>query len=126
VGHSRLRVRSCSRRMVGLSVGSRTLARTRDGAALQSRLERRLKLANASAMVCEKFGPTFTAWRKNGGANRCGATRRKSMPTKTPAKKASPKDGKASGLQKPLQPSQELAAVIGSEHRSRGEVVSKV
>jgi upstream activation factor subunit UAF30 len=51
------------------------------------------------------------------------------MPTKTPAKKASPKaakDGKASGLQKPLQPSQELAAVIGSEHRSRGEVVSKV
>jgi upstream activation factor subunit UAF30 len=80
-------------------------------------------------MVCEKFGPTFTAWRKNGGANRCGATRRKSMPTKTPAKKASPKaakDGKASGLQKPLQPSQELAAVIGSEHRSRGEVVSKV
>ena len=47
----------------------------------------------------------------------------------SPAKKASPKaakDGKSSGLQKPLQPSQELAAVIGSEHRSRGEVVSKV
>jgi chromatin remodeling complex protein RSC6 len=51
------------------------------------------------------------------------------MPTKTPAKKTSAntaRDGKSSGLQKPLQPSKELAAVIGSEHRSRGEVVSRV
>ena len=44
--------------------------------------------------------------------------------TKTSAK--SGKEGKPSALQKPLQPSKELAAVIGSEHRSRGEVVSKV
>lgn len=47
-----------------------------------------------------------------------------------PAAKAAPKksgtEGKAGALQKPLQPSQELAAVIGSDQRSRGEVVSKV
>jgi chromatin remodeling complex protein RSC6 len=51
------------------------------------------------------------------------------MATKPTAKKTSPKsnkDGKESALQKPLQPSKELAAVIGSEHRPRGEVVSKV
>ncbi len=51
------------------------------------------------------------------------------MATKPPAKKTSSKsnkDGQKSALQKPLQPSKELAAVIGSEHRSRGEVVSKV
>lgn len=33
---------------------------------------------------------------------------------------------KPSGLQKPLQPSKELAAVVGTEPLSRGEVVSKV
>ncbi len=50
------------------------------------------------------------------------------MATKPTAKKASPKakGGKESPLLKPLQPSKELAAVIGSEHRARGEVVSKV
>jgi upstream activation factor subunit UAF30 len=51
------------------------------------------------------------------------------MPTKTPVKKTSSKTargGKPTGLQKPLQPSKELAAVIGSEHRPRGEVVSKM
>ena len=34
------------------------------------------------------------------------------MPTKTPERKAS--GGKANALQKPLQPSEELAAVVGS------------
>ena len=51
------------------------------------------------------------------------------MPTRTPPKRTPQKrdkDGKPNGLQKPLQPSKELAAVIGSEQRSRGEVVSKV
>ena len=51
------------------------------------------------------------------------------MPTKTPTKKVSPKAagaGKSNGLQKPLQPSKELAAVIGSGSLSRGKVVSKV
>ena len=51
------------------------------------------------------------------------------MPTKTPAKKASSKttgDDKPNALQKPVQPSKELAAVVGSEQLSRGEVVSKV
>jgi upstream activation factor subunit UAF30 len=46
------------------------------------------------------------------------------MPTKTPAKKASA--GKANALQKPLQPSEELAAVVGSEPVPRGQVVSKI
>ncbi len=51
------------------------------------------------------------------------------MATKLTAKKTSPKSskgGKESALQKPLQPSKELAAVVGSESLSRGAVVSKV
>ena len=57
------------------------------------------------------------------------------MPSKTPEKtatKAPPKakaggDGKANALQKPLQPSEELAAVVGgAAPLPRGEVVSKV
>ena len=46
------------------------------------------------------------------------------MLTKTPAKKASA--GKGNALQKPLQPSEELAAVVGSEPVPRGQVVSKM
>jgi upstream activation factor subunit UAF30 len=49
---------------------------------------------------------------------------RRSMPMKTPEKKTSA--GKANGLLKPLQPSQDLAAVIGSDPLPRGKVVSKV
>jgi len=51
------------------------------------------------------------------------------MPSKASPKKAAAKPAagrKASGLQQPLQPSDALAAVIGSERRSRGEVVKKV
>ena len=51
------------------------------------------------------------------------------MATKAPAKKASAKAGegkKANALQQPLQPSDELAAVIGAGQLPRGEVVSKV
>jgi upstream activation factor subunit UAF30 len=46
------------------------------------------------------------------------------MPTKTQEKKASA--GKLNGLQKPLQPSAALAAVVGAGPLPRGEVVSKV
>ena len=46
------------------------------------------------------------------------------MPTKTPEKKSN--GGKANALQKPLQPSEELAAVVGSEPLPRGQVVSKM
>ena len=46
------------------------------------------------------------------------------MPTKTQEKKTS--GGKVNALQKPLQPSEELAAVIGSGPLPRGEVVSKI
>jgi chromatin remodeling complex protein RSC6 len=46
------------------------------------------------------------------------------MPTKTQEKKTS--GGKVNALQKPVQPSQELAAVIGSGPLPRGEVVSKI
>jgi chromatin remodeling complex protein RSC6 len=55
------------------------------------------------------------------------------MPTKTTDSKAGAKkttakkaDGKPNALQKPLTPSKELAAVVGSGTLSRGEVVSKV
>ena len=44
-----------------------------------------------------------------------------------PARKASAKSAKPqNALQKPLQPSVELAAVVGSDPVSRGEVTSKV
>ena len=46
------------------------------------------------------------------------------MPTKTREKKAS--RGRGNALQKPLQPSEELAAVIGSRPLPRGQVVSKM
>jgi upstream activation factor subunit UAF30 len=46
------------------------------------------------------------------------------MPAKTQQRKANA--GNQSGLHKPLQPSQELAAVIGSGSLPRGQVVSKV
>ena len=46
------------------------------------------------------------------------------MPAKSHENKTS--RGKQSGLLKPLQPSEELAAVVGSRPLSRGEVVSKV
>jgi chromatin remodeling complex protein RSC6 len=59
------------------------------------------------------------------------------MPTKTTdgkagAKKAAAKTApktagaKPNALQKPLQPSKELAAIVGSNPLSRGEVVSKM
>jgi upstream activation factor subunit UAF30 len=51
------------------------------------------------------------------------------MPSKTPEKKPTPKaagGGKPNALQKQLQPSEELAAVVGSAPLPRGEVVSKV
>ena len=51
------------------------------------------------------------------------------MPSKTSEKKATPqasKGGKASALQKPVQPSEELAGVVGSAPLPRSEAVSKV
>ena len=55
------------------------------------------------------------------------------MPTRTSqketpkkAEKATASSGKANGLQRPLQPSEALAAVIGPGPLPRGEVVSKV
>ena len=46
------------------------------------------------------------------------------MATKTREKKASA--GKSNALQKPLQPSKELAAVVGSAPLARGQAVSKM
>ena len=46
------------------------------------------------------------------------------MATKTREKKAS--IGQVNALQKPLQPSKELAAVVGSAPLARGQVVSKM
>ncbi len=55
--------------------------------------------------------------------------------TKTPVKKAAPKGAsvdkpkaghKPNALQQPLQPSPDLAAVVGEGTMARGEVVSKV
>jgi len=52
----------------------------------------------------------------------------KTTETKTASKTApkTAKAGKPNALQTPLQPSAELAAVVGSEPLARGEVVSKV
>ena len=46
------------------------------------------------------------------------------MPTKTSKSKTS--EGKPNALQKPLQPSKELAAVVGPSPLPRGQVVSKI
>ena len=58
------------------------------------------------------------------------------MPTRTASGDKAPRSGKAAppstggtkpnALQQPLQPSKELAAVVGAEPLPRGEVVSKV
>jgi chromatin remodeling complex protein RSC6 len=54
------------------------------------------------------------------------------MPTKSSEKKSTSKgaakggSGKPNALQQPLQPSKELAAVVGSAPLARGEVVSKM
>ena len=54
------------------------------------------------------------------------------MATKTGSKQSSAKpdakksSGKPNALQQPLQPSKELAAVVGSNPLPRGEVVSKM
>ena len=49
------------------------------------------------------------------------------MPTKSADKTGSAKSGgKPNALQQPLQPSKELAAVVGSNPLPRGEVVSKM
>lgn len=50
------------------------------------------------------------------------------MATKKADAKAGDKSGKKapSALQKPLQPSKELAAVVGSDPITRGQVVSKM
>jgi chromatin remodeling complex protein RSC6 len=56
----------------------------------------------------------------------------KIMATKTGSKQSSAKpdskksSGKPNALQQPLQPSKELAAVVGSNPLPRGEVVSKM
>src|SRR5689334_3971282 len=64
-------------------------------------------------------------WRKS----RVTQSWRRLMPSKTSEKKTTPqasKGGRSNALQKPLQPSEELAAVVGSAPLPRGEVVSKV
>ncbi len=49
------------------------------------------------------------------------------MPTKSAGKAGAKKSsGKPNALQQPLQPSKELAAVVGAEPLPRGEVVSKM
>ena len=51
---------------------------------------------------------------------------RTSQETPKKAEKATASSGKANGLQRPLQPSEALAAVVGPEPLPRGEVVSKI
>ncbi len=47
-------------------------------------------------------------------------------PAAAKGKKTAASGGKANALQQPLQPSAELAAIVGSNPLPRGEVVSKV
>ena len=70
-----------------------------------------------SRFLCAELGPTNLLQRL---AARCAPQGkwRKSMPTKTREKKSS--GGKANALQKPLQPSEELTAVVGSGPLPRG------
>ena len=69
----------------------------------------RLRPGDGQYHAANSTGPAQTSWR-HGGAMRATPQRwREAMPTKTPEKKAS--GGKANALQKPLQPSEELAAV---------------
>ncbi|MDB5662261.1 MAG: hypothetical protein JWM38_1157 [Sphingomonas bacterium] len=48
------------------------------------------------------------------------------MPTKSDAKPKAAAAKKPDGLSKPMQPSEELGAIVGTTPISRGEVVSKV
>jgi len=70
----------------------------------------------AAPKSAAKTGSAKTAPAKTGSAKTAGKT------TAAPAKKS----GKPNALQTPLQPSGELAAVVGPGTLSRGEVVSKV
>jgi hypothetical protein len=54
--------------------------------------------------------------RRNGGGDRCRPTHQRTRPA----------EASRIALQKPLQPSEELAAVVGPSPLSRGEVVSKI
>ena len=54
------------------------------------------------------------------------AAKKPAAPKKAAAKPAAPKSGKANALQQPLQPSAELAAVVGAGPLPRGQVVSKM
>src|SRR3954447_18199428 len=53
-------------------------------------------------------------------------TRTSQKETQKKAEKATPSGGKGNARQRPLQPSEALAAVVGSGPLPRGEVVSKV
>lgn len=54
------------------------------------------------------------------------AAKKSAAPKKAAAKPAAAKSGKANALQQPLQPSEELAAVVGAGPLPRGQVVSKM
>ena len=91
--------------------------------ALQKPVKPRSGEPTGSRFLCAEHGPTkppaaLAARRAPQGKWR------KSMPTKTREKKSS--GGKANALQKPLQPSEELTAVVGSGPLPRGQVVSKI
>ena len=68
---------------------------------------------------------------RSGKAGSTGTGDKEAMATKAGSGKAAAAKGTGGGkrpnaLQQPLQPSKELAAVVGSEPLPRGEVVSKV
>jgi hypothetical protein len=68
--------------------------------------------------------PPKTSCRQGGTMSQTAQPGGEAMPTKPSQKKTS--GGKPNALQKPLQPSEELAAVVGSGPLPRGQVVSKV
>jgi upstream activation factor subunit UAF30 len=73
-----------------------------------------------------RLAAAIEAFMRRHGGTLCATPERwrRSMPTKTSKSKAS--EGKPNALQKPLQPSEELAAVVGTSPLPRGEVVSKI
>jgi upstream activation factor subunit UAF30 len=107
------------------------LGRTQENEAGEGGPRNRRDARRRRARVRRLSAASLAWWRRwkrlcGGMVARCATPERwrRSMPTKTSKSKAS--EGKPNALQKPLQPSEELAAVVGTGPLPRGEVVSKI
>src|SRR3954452_16802187 len=103
-------------------------------AALSSALMMTANSRSSRSRCSTTYVDHFGAGRDSTWCSACedgGTNRRWTMPTRTSQEtakkaKATASSGKANALQRPLQPSEALAAVVGPGPLSRGEVLSKV